>query len=1307
MWIEIRNLFDAISQVASFEDDKKSAEIISLIEKYKYRLSNVLSNNPKNAADKAKIVPGGKIKFDDVEITLDSSLCAESMIISDIFTLNELDSVDLILAGEAQKIHFDGINRGLIAVVCYYDAHRLLITTLRQILRWDREELPAKLVQLIDSTFIQANVVKHLFQLLNSFSVSTEFSRLMQPSVNGLGGSKHQKLLRNAIEEIRHEIITCISLICENPGGEALNIANYFFAIVKSVPLEKLNLTNMAAWLSLIKITSSEVLNQVPDATSVLNSMITHIRDETTWTDQSMCGTLQLACAVSLRALASSPADHSGIESIKVDVDLIVDRSIKNMVFQYLRHAIIRSDHFQFAHQFVVVDELLKQLVAFFPAKLMEIERNSSDELVFYDEKQKIDEKPKTGDVVATEKSAALSNYENFLRCFIDLYEMETEKTTKTAKERLLNQQIAESSSAFSTEKSMELCRLLERSRLPHHVVHAVAYLEFAAAVCKNHLTASFLYDIFARDYYGGSSDVVGWETLMTALRAYDRLFREQKNQLFSASRIQQQQQQQNKPAIDKTQIPAQELAGLIAWLRLSTKVALLDDIAAQRFSDDQSWGVLRSVASIASSSVPLPLKAALINFLTAVARLRGSAVRVWQVIHTNQLCYFAENGQLMGMQQELEERECAAKQYDVSLSFVRLVSTLISHKPLPEYSGAFIQFITRSILSQFASRSYNDIGQMWNLAEQSLKATNTLLEYGIVEPRSVANNEIHIALLSQCLNDTPLFRALARIIMEDCQAQTDPYTSKQTASSDSALIALRILSRAIVLHSALRACSRVSSSDIIVASIQALVFTPIHSSSPCTILDLVFQYLQMADDYPLHALYAARIFRDATATRGTVQGSMLELLRSRNSQSLHIRAIRTALCVSSIQYTINDSLEKEEETTNPIYARGETARIILETLSDSIDSSQKTARNEDSNNITYYLLAFRSSRGNSKELYDNDDLLTGLHYVLHIIEQFIATKSPFDLPFSALLEPAFRLMQRLVSMNCPFSKPVLCFMRSSNVIEKLVTSPFVCSALALEDEIDNTYATGVFSVRRMIAGYILHFAAVEIYAMLTTGHFTRPETLYRALLESSKLVSEYTMSEEEEEEGNDPNLLFSLLRRATIIKRFDLSYPELVHFDVNKLHELFDACLTITIYGVAQYDVAYLDKLLRREIDAVYKEGDDLKYVRKEMENVLEYCTEVNANLLSESASERIVNGCTALLNVFAAFAPVHFFSSNMQLTIFRDSCYVLIEMMSGIGGSSLVSAVQTFHRMVETVTKLAKDEYSKPEIHKYLSIH
>ncbi|CAB3411200.1 unnamed protein product [Caenorhabditis bovis] len=1274
MWVEIRKLYDQIAQFENFDDDDATNDLIANIEKYKFRLANVLCNNPKSTQSRAKVVPNATVQFDDAEITLDAQICAEALIVSDIFTINELDAVDFVLAGEAQNIHFDGLNRGLIAVVCYYDAHRLLITSLRKILEFDREELPQKLLDLIDSTFIQETVFKHLFHLLAKFSVQSEFSRLMQPNVNGLGGSKHQRLLRNAIEEIRHEMMNTISLICENPGLQVVNISNYLFQIVKNVPAEKLNLNNLTAWLSLVKITSSDVLNQVPDATSVLNSMIGHIRDETTWSDQAMCGTIQLACAVSLKALASSPADHLGIESIKVDVERIIDRGIRNMAFQYLRHAIIHSDFFNEAYQFVIIDEVLKQLVAFFPAKLMETERNSADELAWFDEQQQRSVDVAASAEVTAQSSkqiaqnleqpqyeTAASHYENFLRCFVDLYEiLPLTEPPNCSREKKLYNQIIECSLAFSTERSIELCRLLERARLPHHVVHAVAYFELTAAVCRNPYTAAFLFDIFNRDHPG--TDLFGWESFMSALRSYDRLFREQKANMHRS--FAQQHTLANRTQSENVIIPAQELSGLIACLRIATKVARYNDVAALRFSEDRSWGALDLIASIASASVPLQLKAALIGLLNAIARLKSSAIRVWHVMHIHQLCYVTENGSLMGMQQELDERECVTKQYDVSLSFVRLISTLLKHKNLPQDSAASIQFVTKSILSQFSSRSYNDVNQMWHLAEESLRATNTLLEYGIVEPRAVAANEIHIALLTQCLNDTPLFRSITRIIMEDCQAQMDPYSSKQPKSSESALIALKILSRAIILHPALRACARVLSCDVIVASIQSLVFTPIHSSTPFTLLDLIFHYLQTCDDYPIHALYAVRILRDVTLSRGAAQGSMLELLKSRDAAAMHVRAVRTALCATSIHYSIDDSLAKEEDDENPLTARGETARILLDTLADAVDT--KSDKINDVNNICYYLLAFRPSKANTKELYENDEILTGLHYILYIIEQFISTKNPFSLSFSALLEPSFRFLQRLVSMSCPFAKPVLCFMRSSNIIEKLVTSEFVCSALIKEDEIANTYSAGVFSVRRMIVGYILHFAAVEISAMLTTGHFTRPETLYRALLETSEMVSEYTM--DDEDSGGSTNLLFSLLRRATVTKTSELIYPELVHFNVNKLHEIFDACLTITIYGVPQYDTVYLDRLLRREIETVYADCEEYKYVQKEVESVLEYSAEINANLLSKGSSERIVSGCTALLNVFSVFAPVHFFTTATQLVIFRDSCYVLIEMVSGI---------------------------------------
>lgn len=185
----------------------------------------------------------------------------------------------------------------------------------------------------------------------------------------------------------------------------------------------------------------------------------------------------------------------------------------------------------------------------------------------------------------------------------------------------------------------IELCRLLERARLPHHVVHSVAYLELCASVCRNTLTAALLYDIFTKEH--GGAEAYGWESLTSALKAYDRLYKDQKMISSSNSKNQSQnmsillsttnQSTQNTLSVrrgDKISIPAQELSGLVAWLQLAAKVAQLNDRAAQRFSDDPSWTMCSTVASLSTSPVPLSLKASLIGLLTAVARLKSTAPR-------------------------------------------------------------------------------------------------------------------------------------------------------------------------------------------------------------------------------------------------------------------------------------------------------------------------------------------------------------------------------------------------------------------------------------------------------------------------------------------------------------------------------------------------------------------------------------------------------------------------------------------------------------------------------------------------------
>ncbi|KIH63054.1 hypothetical protein ANCDUO_06657 [Ancylostoma duodenale] len=700
MWIEVRRACEAVQNFTDIEDAAACAELIKEIEKYKWRLQNILKNQGKSPVERAKLKANAEIPIDGVKVTVDQSVCDETIIISDIFNLNEMDALELVLSGESQKIHFDCLNRGLIAVVCYYDVHRLLAVLLRTMLEWDKESMHESLRGFIEQNFVQRTMFQHLLQLQASFNVTSEFHMLSQPHVNGLGGPRHQNLLRNVIEEIRENGAEALYSLCEWGAEHANEFLTDIFPILKGVPLaEKFSSHHLSAWICLVKLTSSNVLSQTTTAAAVLSNLVKEIRNETVWSDQSVCGTVQLACAIALRALAVSPADHLNITNVEVDVDKVVDRAIKNLAMVFIRHGVIRCDSFKMCCTHVrVVDMMLKQLIALFPAKLMEIERNSEDELTW------VDEMAEKG-----QQATPALHYENLLRCISDLYQIADDPKASV----VLKECITELSMAYSSSGSMELCRFMERARLSHHVVHAVAYLDMLCAICRTRQVAAFIFDIFAR--VPAHDDVnVGWDHVMSALRSYERLFRERTGTTSMFGHTLSAQQQ------PKAVIPPRELIGLITWVNLARTMVDLDDDAAEVFLEERQWAVLDAALGVVSAPVPLPLKGALLRLVAALAKREASALRIWNALNAHGLCTFAENGSLQGLQRELDERECAEEMFDSSLGFVHLLRSLLSHShiTIPEFAAPYLQYLTKSIVSQMASRSYKDIGQFFHERE-------------------------------------------------------------------------------------------------------------------------------------------------------------------------------------------------------------------------------------------------------------------------------------------------------------------------------------------------------------------------------------------------------------------------------------------------------------------------------------------------------------------------------------------------------------------------------------------------------------
>lgn len=81
----------------------------------------------------------------------------EALTLSDLFGLSELASVELLFEAEEQMQYFHGFNRGLTAVLLYYDAKKVAVNNLKALVlarsgrTWLLDEnMPSEVVKFVD-----------------------------------------------------------------------------------------------------------------------------------------------------------------------------------------------------------------------------------------------------------------------------------------------------------------------------------------------------------------------------------------------------------------------------------------------------------------------------------------------------------------------------------------------------------------------------------------------------------------------------------------------------------------------------------------------------------------------------------------------------------------------------------------------------------------------------------------------------------------------------------------------------------------------------------------------------------------------------------------------------------------------------------------------------------------------------------------------------------------------------------------------------------------------------------------------------
>lgn len=154
------------------------------------------------------------------------SVIEEAIALSDLFTLSELSSVELLIEAEEQMQYFHGFNRGLTAVLLYYDSKKIQMNNLKTLMLvrsgrlWILDEnIPSEIINFIDS-YVQRLVKNGLIEKMLAQLGNHEWSKAEENllRVNGLGNLKHRKQVKNLFEEVKVLLGECIfACACQTP----------------------------------------------------------------------------------------------------------------------------------------------------------------------------------------------------------------------------------------------------------------------------------------------------------------------------------------------------------------------------------------------------------------------------------------------------------------------------------------------------------------------------------------------------------------------------------------------------------------------------------------------------------------------------------------------------------------------------------------------------------------------------------------------------------------------------------------------------------------------------------------------------------------------------------------------------------------------------------------------------------------------------------------------------------------------------------------------------------------------------------
>ena len=204
-------------------------DLESTLKKYRPTFIGLLKNPPRSSADAALVrkaategisLPlssnSGEENASGTKQKLPAAMVEEAMIISEMFEMNEISSLQLLLQAEEQLCQYPGLTRGLVAVLLYYDGRKALVHALRTLIQGRKgvswtlgaSDNISDLITKYTTCLLEDGLVDKILTFLKNFEWTNEVM-LLQKNL-ALGNAKHRRQVFDLFTEIRQGVADCL-----------------------------------------------------------------------------------------------------------------------------------------------------------------------------------------------------------------------------------------------------------------------------------------------------------------------------------------------------------------------------------------------------------------------------------------------------------------------------------------------------------------------------------------------------------------------------------------------------------------------------------------------------------------------------------------------------------------------------------------------------------------------------------------------------------------------------------------------------------------------------------------------------------------------------------------------------------------------------------------------------------------------------------------------------------------------------------------------------------------------------------------